>query len=1550
MFKLFIHRKITTFMLFSALCMLGYFSYQRLAIELLPNVEFPFLIVSVRNYNYQDARLLEKDVVTRIEGVVSTLEGVNEIESYTSRDGSIICLYYNHGTNLKYSYLKLTQKLKGIKEQLSDDYFINIIKIDTEQFTNIFMELQVLGSGGENRIRNFADQYLAREFENIDGIAKVNVIGGREKSVEITLDSYACKANNISVTQVKDLLYNNLQPTTYVGRVSEKSKWLKVNVLTELNSIEDIRNLVVKKEGPILLRNIAKVNYDLKERDSYCRVDGKNIISILLVRDSKVNLLSLSESTYEVINKLNKKYGSNDIRIKIEKDQAKNIRKNINLIIKLVITGIIISICVLWFFLHNLTLVSLVTLTIPITLLISCNLFYAFNLTINSLTLIGITLAVGMLLDNSIVVMENVYRLAGEDNNFKESVIAGTAEVWKSILASTLTTLCVFLPFIFSQNIYLKTLGKNIGVSIVVTLFISLIVALFLIPAVMDFLFNRNLIHLKRNSPSRLKEGRNFRLFNLLLKTSIRNQVRIIIVTLVLLFLGIYICTAISSNIVKEIETDHLNLYVTMPAGATLESTNDVVGQIEEKISDIDEKEMIISRVFEEEAIITINLIDNYKKLNNNSIEQIKEIILNKTKNFKLADISINKPISNKNFRESSNALSQEQLKRIMGIGTQTEKIIVSGFDLEKMKLVANDIKSNMEKYNYFSSIRSDMPTADPELHLFFYNNMVDRSAINLNSIKNELLNFNGDIFTQLKYQHGTEEYDIVLKNDKDDEQTIEDLHSVSFISPDNTSYYIDQLAQIFFSRGISFFKRVNQQKRIEILYSYSKDIIGSKILLKKAQEEIKYLLSRINIPSDVNVKFQDENEIISKFIFIFIIAIALIYMVLSSVFESLFDSLVIMFTIPLASIGAFWGLILTNTSFLNIQTIIGLLILFGVVVNNGILLIDYTHILQKRGYGRNRALILSSKNRLRPILITSITTISLMVPLAMGKSEYVGNIGAPFAITVIGGLVSGTIFTLIVIPTVFIAFSNVVRWLNQLTIRIKILQLVVFLSGCFLVCSYTDSFITRIFYITCLSGIIPGLTYLVIKSTLRAKYKFGDDLQSRTINIRNLVKIFNRPSRFVREWKKGVAREAERSVNLKSIVHSFSWQLPLLGFLLYFILFYIENLFWIFFLSHVLFFYMMFIVNQAISYIFHNTEQIKLFGFSIFPELLKTIAFWTTPLIFICFYYLKLDNYLLLSLIIIYWYLGLFIYKILKEESDRKSGKNNKVAELLLNIYRGNSNPPFKVLNSISLEMGNGMFGLLGPNGAGKTTLMRIISGIYKQTYGNLTINNLNNNHHREELQGSIGYLPQEFRLYENMTAWEFLDYMSINRNIINKSERESRISYVLEAVHMENNKDRLIKTFSGGMKQRIGIAQILLHLPPILIVDEPTAGLDPKERIRFRNLLVELSKNRIVIFSTHIIEDISNSCNKLAVIKKGHILFIGTPAEMMRVVADKVWQFSIPVDEYKFYRDNFLVISHIKENDEISVRCIAENIPVSNAALITPSLEDAYLYLLKN
>jgi len=761
------------------------------------------------------------------------------------------------------------------------------------------------------------------------------------------------------------------------------------------------------------------------------------------------------------------------------------------------------------------------------------------------------------------------------------------------------------------------------------------------------------------------------------------------------------------------------------------------------------------------------------------------------------------------------------------------------------------------------------------------------------------------------------------------------------------------------FSYGMGNIHRENQEKSITVTYRFNDEINSSKALLEGARDEIDNLIAGMNIPSGIAIEVIHEEDQLKDFYYLIGIAFLLIFMILAAVFESLSTPIVLMLSIPLAALGSLIALILTGNSLLNANTLTGFLILLGVVVNNGIILIDYSNILRRRGYRRSRALMTAGLARVRPILITAITTIVALMPLAMGKSEYASTIGAAFAITVIGGLALSTMLTLVFIPTFYTGLENSISWIRSQNWRIKLIMLLVFIFLLTMIYFNIDKFLWKLITTILAIILVPAVTWFVRSSLRKARETVIAEDEPVNIVIRSLVKIYDRDPRLIREWKAG--KKIRRRLGLEKDPDSirnleqYIWQVPVLGFLLYFTYMYLEKGFWIFFFSIVSWFTLI-VIWFPLSSILRKKRRIPTF----LTGALNIAIVWLIPLINLIIFQHKWSNIAAVIVIGFIWYAGLMIWstgRYLSEKSTdiyRLTGKFKNLRKayyklVLATPLIGRTSKPFKALGGVSLEIGSGMFGLLGPNGAGKTTLMRIICGILDQSYGKIWINGLDVNEKREELQGLIGYLPQEFGTYENMTAWEFLQHQAILKNISDITTRNERVDYVLNAVHMYERKDEKIGSYSGGMKQRIGIAQILLHLPRILVVDEPTAGLDPRERIRFRNLLVELSRERVVIFSTHIIEDISSSCNKVAVLDKGYLKYLGHPSQMTREAEGRVWQFNVPISEFRKFASEHMVVHHMSEKGTVRVRCISESKPYETAMEVNPNLEDSYLWLLR-
>lgn len=1559
-------------MLFTGLTLLGYVSLNRLPVELMPNAELPMLYVQISSRIEIDPTYMENQAVIPIEGAIGTMEGIESMESFLNNRTASIQVNFKQNVNFKYTFLKLQEKIDQVSDGLDDNFIVTVSKVDIAQLTNQFMELQIRGSGGTDRIRNIVDQEITADIENIDGIASVSVFGGKEKSIEVTYDAAACEAYDITPAEIQRAITQGSTDRTFAGYVHDSKKQFFVHVTAEYENVSDIENIVVA-EGPIYLKDVADVFFGVKEEETISRINGLDAISMLLVSDSQANLIDLSHKVQERILELNRKLAPKDVEIVVQTNMAETMEKNVDQIIELALVGGLMAIFVLWIFLKNVRIVSFMALAIPISVFTAFNFFYAFNISLNSLTLVGLVLAIGMLLDNSVVVLENIYRLSGKNYDAERAVTQGTQEVWRSIVAATLTTITVFLPFVFSSEYMIKLLGNHVGISIISTLTVSLFVALLLIPIGAHVLLkgrnSHNIFYEKVTTNNRI-----IQIYILLLKASMRKPAATIIGAIVVFFLTIFIVLAVSVNNLEEVEETQFSVYVTMPTGSTLESTDLVVAELESRLQDIAEKQDVISKIQEEEAILTVVLKEDYEEVAERTMAEIKSDVENRIQGISQAEISLTAPTSSSSFRGSGGSGpggGTRNFSRFLGIGTNQERIVIKGENFEVMKGVADDLEYYIEDLESIRSASVSVSSNRPEMHLYFNQMLLTEYGINLNNITTELGAFSREFTSGVNFKQGTEEYEIVIKQklpEGEEEETskgIDDLRRLKISNSAGATYDLQDIAGLVYADGMAGITRVNQEKQIELTYRFVQETEQSKDLLEAYRLEIDEIVSAYKLPSGVAIEVIHEEDQFSEFYFLIAAAFILILMILASVFESLSVPFVLMFSVPLAAIGSFLALIFTGNSLFNANTLTGFLILLGVVVNNGIILIDYTNILRKRGFRKSRALMTAGLSRVRPILITATTTIVAMFPLAMGQAEYVGAIGAPFAITVIGGLTLSTLLTLIFIPTLYAGLENALNWIRSLSLPLKIIQLAIFVAGAFYIYYEVDKFIWQLVDFMLLIILIPGVTAFVMTSLRQASsavIKHDDPI---TISVRKLVKVYDRDSRFAREWKSGI-KIRERAGLLKDYrekrdFYDLVWQLPLFGFLVYFTFFYLQSNFWMWIFSHGVYFFLFLLfvpVNQVLLNKFNDTSAK---GYKKAGNIIRNVIYWIVPLVFVYIFFRRWDNPGMVIFVGLIWLLLLVIYSsgeyIQKTNLNiaRIEGRFSTLRRGYFNMVRqipviGKRKKPFRALNGVSLEIKTGMFGLLGPNGAGKSTMMRIICGILEQSYGKIWINGLDTQKYREELQGLIGYLPQAFGTYENMTAWEFLDYQAILKGLTDAGLRKERLEYVLKNVHMFERRNDKIGSFSGGMKQRIGIAQILLNLPRILVVDEPTAGLDPRERIRFRNLLVELSRERIVIFSTHIIEDISSSCNQVAVINRGNLKYFGTPNDMVHIGRNFVWQFTIPAREFDSFANKQLIVHHMRDGENIKVRCLAKEKPAENAINVSPHLEDAYLCLLKD
>jgi len=640
-------------------------------------------------------------------------------------------------------------------------------------------------------------------------------------------------------------------------------------------------------------------------------------------------------------------------------------------------------------------------------------------------------------------------------------------------------------------------------------------------------------------------------------------------------------------------------------------------------------------------------------------------------------------------------------------------------------------------------------------------------------------------------------------------------------------------------------------------------------------------------------------------------------------------------------------------------MALLGFIVLVGIAVNNGIILIDSIGTLRnKRGFRRERAVLTAGRSRVRPILMTSATTLLGVLPLALKfGGDY--EIWPPFAITVLGGLTVSMLSTLIFIPVVYMGLDQVKNWLVDIgAVGVGIASLAAIAGAYGVYTRYESMFWGTLVLLPLWIGCLALVWSLLSVHRARVAARRASQPVER-IQIRNLTKIYGAPGKFRREWARYDRRNARRlytgpsAQERKILIDSLLWKFPLVGLMVYFTT-YFEDGIWIY-LHALVMAAMVTHLGHCISSLWTRSlpTWIKTFGGAIAPRIL--------PVGFLVYIHLHLALKSVTIASAAIWLVFLLLRYLGKRMKARQMNLDNisgRFAWFRKWVYRGVASlpvvgvprPQFQALAGVDLEIRRGMFGLLGPNGAGKTTLMRILCQVLEPSYGSVIIEG-RNLMHNGRVQGLIGYLPQHFGYYAHLSAYDFLDYRALLEGFKDRVERRERVLECLEQVNLTDRMDDPVGSFSGGMRQRVGIAQTLLHMPQIIIVDEPTAGLDPMERIRFRNLLARVSQERIVIFSTHIVEDISGSCNKLAVLNRGQVLYSGSPQEMRVLAQDKTWESVLPEDRFTKIENELSAISHLRTPDGVRVRYLSDDPPNDlEPVAVDPTLEDAYLYLLRH
>ncbi len=1025
-----IKRGVTFFMIYLIVIGFGLFSLARLKIDLFPDLTFPVIAI-VSQYTGVNPFDIENTVTRPLEETVSSVENIKEVSSISSQGLSLVILEFDWGTDMDQAEINTRKNIDFIRDYLPDDVSEPVVfAFDPSMQPIMFMSVKS-DQYGLAELRRISEMDIEPRLERIPGLANAFTVGGLSREIKVLVDPNRLQAHRFSIDNIVNALrMNNMQIPS--GWVDDKKMEFSVQTVGEYTNLDQIRNTTIANINgtPVRIQDIAQVVDGFKEQRQREYVEDVPSVLLMASKQSDANTVKVCS---EVLKRLD------DIRNEIPKgveidifwDQSEFINRSMANLGNTAIQAIALAFLVLFFFLLNIRSSIIVAISIPTSLLVTFAVMDQAGLTLNMISMAGLALAVGLLVDNSIVVLENIFRRQQLGNSIIEAADKGGSEVSMAITASTLTTLAVFVPVLFVPGIA-GELFNDMVVTMCFSLLASLVVALTLVPLLASrFLVLKEKVRTRTNfisrsiakissSISRLLDNLK-KTYSKMLAWSINHRKAVIISTFVAFILSLVILGTRGGDFFPHSDQGYIAYTVERAPGTSLDEMDKSMKQIAEIIKrEVPEAENIRMEFGQGEGI---------GALFGGGASNAGEI------GIKLVKLSERK----RRQREIDTAL-KEKFKDIPGVDIKYQDqgmsqmfgegdivVEVFGHDLVKSKQISEEIKSLVEKVPGTTQVEISLKEAMPELKIELDRNRLSdlglTSAMVTQTVSSNLL---GTVASQ--YREGGDEYDIRVQLQKKYRKNKKDIENLLVVAPNGARVPLRAIADVVTSKAPTEITREDQERMVRVSMMVSGRDLRS--VTKDVEREIK----KVVLPNDFRLEISGVAEEQQKsFMYLGIammVAILLTYMVMASQFESLLDPFIIMFTIPLSMIGVALSLLVTGTT-LTVMALIGIIMLVGIVVNNGIVLVDYMNQLRERGKELLEAAQEGGETRMRPVLMTALTTILAMFPLALGLGES-GENWAPMARSVIGGLFIATFLTLFVVPVLYIVFERLALRIKQ--------------------------------------------------------------------------------------------------------------------------------------------------------------------------------------------------------------------------------------------------------------------------------------------------------------------------------------------------------------------------------------------------------------------------------------------------------------------------------------------------------------------------------------
>jgi HAE1 family hydrophobic/amphiphilic exporter-1 len=1013
-----VKRPVFATMAIMALVVLGAVSYPEIGVDLFPKVDFPIVTITT-HLNGASPEVIDVDITDMIEGAVNTINGVKAITSSSTEGDSRITIEFILERDIDLAVQDVREKVALIRRKLPDDIEEpRIAKVDPD--ATAVMWLNLSGQKSVRELSTYVDEVLKEKLQRINGVGDIQLWGLQLRQVRVWLDSGKLQAYGISANDVMGALQRQ-NVELPAGRIESLSKEYTIKVKGEFLNVPDFNDLVIAydKGAPVRLRDIGRAEDGMQERRSIARFNGIPAVAMGVQKQSGTNTVAVVNAVKKEIEKINKTLPPR-MTLNIAIDQSIFIRRSIAEVQKHLILGSFFAILAVFIFLRNVRTTLISAVALPISIIATFALIRAFDFTFNNMTMLALTLSVGLLIDDAIIVIENIYRHVEEGMAPREAATFATTEIGLAVMATTFAIVAIFLPVAFMKGM-IGRFFLQFALTVVFSILVSLLVSFTLTPMLASIFLKR--VVLKRENQAgapaaikprhRLADGfeRGYKkleaVYRRVLAFSLNHRAIMLVGALVLFAGSLYLTKYLGKELIPPEDQGQFLVRLEAPIDYSVEKADELFRPAEEILRKMPEVRAVFYRLgiggSINRAMMMTSLIPKSER--------------------KKTQMDLKKEIRQKLRQFPGLKVSAEDFSMIGGGQRQVPiQYSVRGLDLAAIQDYAKQIAGNFSKIPGIVDVDTSIEMGKPELKVYIDRDKAAVLGVDVSTIAeaiNLLMSGETDV-TKYKDETRGKRYDLRIRLNPEERRDPDDLGRLYVRSRDGRLVELRNLVRVQEGGGPSVINREDRQRAVTLFASLEGVPLG------EAMEDLNGIAAKI-LPPDYLPKYRGQADTMSEsfgyLLFAIILGVIMAYMVLAAQFESFIHPFTVLLAMPLSFIGAFGALLLTGNT-ISIFSFIGLILLMGLVKKNAILLVDYTNVLRERGLSRREAILEAGPVRLRPILMTTFAMVFGMLPVAFGMGEG-SESRAPMGIAVIGGLLTSLFLTLVVVPAAYDLFDD---------------------------------------------------------------------------------------------------------------------------------------------------------------------------------------------------------------------------------------------------------------------------------------------------------------------------------------------------------------------------------------------------------------------------------------------------------------------------------------------------------------------------------------------